>query len=147
MRSPSRSISEVGRGGSGRGRGGRERGDGGRTGGLTGRGRGSRDERRQRGLPDQAYVNRCTHIVNKYYPDEEIKKFTPAERQRLYQLRKADNEKHKSSSVSEAGTKRPSDTDHSNEYDLTSNSKRNRDNDALKKPLASGRQVAFKSEK
>ena len=147
VRSPPRSISEVGRSGPGRGRGGRDGRDGGRTGGRTGRGRGTRDERRQRGLPDQADVDRCTHIVNKFYPVEEMKKFTPAERQRLYQLRQAENERYKSSNVSEAGTKRPSDTDHDDEYDRTNDSKRNRDSDALTRSSPSGRQVAFKTEK
>ena len=75
-----------------------------------------------------------------------MKKFTPAERQRLYQLRQAENERYKSSNVSEAGTKRPSDTGHDDEYDRTNDSKRNRDNDALKKPAPSGRQATFKSD-
>ena len=147
VRSPSRSISEVGRGGPGRGRGGRDGKDEGRTGGRTGRGRGTRAERRQRGLPDQADVDRCTHIVNKFYPAEEMKKFSPAERQRLYQLRQAENDRHKSSNVSEAGTKRPSDTDPDDEYGRTNDSKRNRDNDALTRSSPSGRQVSFKTEK
>ena len=86
--------------------------------------------------------------MNKFYPVEEMKKFTPAERQRLYQLRQAENERYKSSNVSEAGTKRPSaDTDHDDEYDRTNDSKRNRDNDALTRSSPSGRQVAFKTEK
>ena len=76
-----------------------------------------------------------------------MKKFTPAERQRLYQLRQAENERYKSSNVSEAGTKRPSDTDHGDEHDRTNDSKRNRDNDALIRSSPSGRQVAFKTEK
>ena len=62
MRFPgARNISEVARRGPGRRRGGRGRWDGGRG----GRGRGSRDDALRKGLPDQADVNRCTHIVNK----------------------------------------------------------------------------------
>ena len=84
---------------------------------------------------------------------EEWAKFTPAEKQRLYQLRKADNERLRSgggqhhSSVSEAGTKRSLDTDHDNDDDLTNDSMRNRNNDALKKTPPSGRQAGFKTEK
>ena len=153
MRPPGRSISEVGRGGPGRGSGGRDHDKGRHTGGRTGRGRGSQDERRSRGLPSQVEVDRCTHIVNKQYPPEEWAKFTPAEKQRLYQLRKADNERLRSgggqhhSSVSEAGTKQSLDTDHDEDDDLTNDSMRNRNNDALKKTPPSGRQAGFKTEK
>ena len=151
MRSPSRSISEVGRGGPGRGRGGCGRGDG----LQKGRGSDSRNERRQRGLvPNQADVDRCTHIVDRKYSAEEFAKFSAAKKQRLYQLRnmskgtgRSGGGQH-SSSVSEAGTKRSSNTDcdyDNNEYDQNDDRKRNRNNDALKKP--SKRQVFFKSEK
>ena len=150
MRSPSRSISEVGR--SGAGRGGRGRGDG----ILKGRGSGTRDERRQKGLPNQADVDRCTHIVDRKYSAEEFAKFTAAEKQRLYQLRQKNRGTGRSggeqysSSVSEAGTKRPSDADRDydkDDYDQNDDRKRNRDNDALRKSPPSGRQVNFKSEK
>ena len=57
-RSPPRTVSEMGRGGPGRVRGGRGRGDG----VEKGRGSGNRDERRQRGLPNQADVECCTDI-------------------------------------------------------------------------------------
>ena len=134
MRSPSRSISEVGR--SGTGRGGRGRGDG----ILKGRGSGTRDERRQKGLPNQADVDRCTHIVDRKYSAEEFAKFTAAEKQRLYQLRqksrgtgRSGGEQY-SSSVSEAGTKQPLDADvdyDKDDYDQNNDRKRNRDNDAL----------------
>ena len=104
----------------------------------------------------QAEVDCCTHIVDKKYPDEEWVKFTPTEKQRLYQIRHGskgagrDDGRRSSSSVSEAGTKGPPDNEHDyngGEYDQTNDSKRNRDNDALKKSPPSGRQVGFKTEK
>ena len=42
------------------------------------------------GIPSQIEVDKCTHIQNKKYPYEEYIKFTPAEKQRAYQLRYPD---------------------------------------------------------
>ena len=41
---------------------------------------------RKRGLPPQAEIDKCTQIVTKHYSKAEYKKFTPAERARLWQL-------------------------------------------------------------
>jgi hypothetical protein len=43
-------------------------------------------EARKRGLPPQAEIDKCTHIVKKHYSKAEYKKFTPAEKARLWQL-------------------------------------------------------------
>ena len=43
-------------------------------------------EARKRGLPPQADIDKCTHIVKKHYSKAEYKKFTPAEKARLWQL-------------------------------------------------------------
>ena len=53
--------------------------------GGAGRGRGGGD--RKKNLPSQKEVDACTHIVDKDYPTAEYNAFTPAEKQRLYQLR------------------------------------------------------------
>ena len=134
-----------------------ERGGRGRRDGVEkGRGSGNRDERRQKGLPNQADVDRCTHIVDRKYSAEEFAKFTAAEKQRLWQLRQKNKGTGRSgggqysSSVSEAGTKRPSDADRDydkDDYDQNDDRKRNRDNDDLRKSPPSGRQVNSKSEK
>lgn len=55
-----------------------------------GRGRGGPD--RKKNLPSQKEVDACTHIVDKDYPKEQYNAFTPAEKQRLYQLRNPDKE-------------------------------------------------------
>ncbi len=44
----------------------------------------------KRGLPPQADIDKCTHIVKKYYSKAEYKKFTPAKRARLWQLNNPD---------------------------------------------------------
>jgi len=80
----SRTIASVGRGG---GRSSAGRGGGGRG---SGRGRGEKNasyEDRKKRIPTQAEVDRCTHIVNKKYTDEEYRDFTEAEKQKLWQLR------------------------------------------------------------
>ena len=46
--------------------------------------------KRRSGIPSQIEVDKCTHIQNKKYPWEEYKNFTPAEKQRAYQLRYLD---------------------------------------------------------
>ncbi len=43
-------------------------------------------EARKRGLPPQADIDKCTHIVKKHYPKAEYHKFTPAKKARLWQL-------------------------------------------------------------
>ena len=43
-------------------------------------------EARKRGLPPQADIGKCTHIVKKHYSKAEYRKFTPAKKARLWQL-------------------------------------------------------------
>ncbi len=38
------------------------------------------------GIPSQVEIDRCTHIEAKHYPWSEYKNFTPAERQKHFQL-------------------------------------------------------------
>ena len=38
-------------------------------------------------IPTQAEVDKCTHIVNKKYPDDVYRNFSDAEKQKLWQLR------------------------------------------------------------
>ena len=61
----------------------------GRGGSRGSRGTDHQSERRA-GIPSQIEVDKCTHIQNKKYPYEEYIKFTPAEKQRAYQLRYPD---------------------------------------------------------
>ena len=51
----------------------------------TTRGRGS-GKSRMDGIPSQVDIDRCTHIEAKHYPWSEYSKFTPAERQKHFQL-------------------------------------------------------------
>jgi hypothetical protein len=64
------------------------RGGGGRTNGRE-RKSGSHDAQKA-GLPTQAEVNKQTHIKARRYSKEEYKKFTPAEKQRHWQLMNPD---------------------------------------------------------
>ena len=64
----------------------------GRSGGgrsrQTGRGGGQKTgDSRKKGLIPQGEINKQTHIVNKEYPPDEYKRFTPAEKAKLWQLR------------------------------------------------------------
>jgi hypothetical protein len=43
----------------------------------------------QKGLVPQSEVNKQTHIINRYYSDAEFDQMTPAEKQKLWQLRNA----------------------------------------------------------
>jgi hypothetical protein len=45
--------------------------------------------KRQKGLVSQSEVNKQTHIVNRHYSDAEFDQLTPAEKQKLWQLRNA----------------------------------------------------------
>jgi hypothetical protein len=79
-----RTVASVGRGG---GRSSAGRGGGGRG---SGRGRGEKNasyEDRKKRIPTQAEVDRCTHIVNKKYTDDEYRNLSDAEKQKLWQLR------------------------------------------------------------
>ena len=53
------------------------------------RGRDNQSDR-DAGIPSQIEVDRCTHIQNKKYSWNEYKNFTPADKQRVYQLRNPD---------------------------------------------------------
>ncbi len=44
----------------------------------------------QKGLVPQSEVNKQTHIINRHYSDAEFDQSTPAEKQKLWQLRNAD---------------------------------------------------------
>jgi len=66
----------TGRGGSGRSR-------------QSGRGGGQKTgDPRKKGLIPQSEIDKQTHIQNREYPPEEYKLFTPAEKAKLWQLRK-----------------------------------------------------------
>jgi hypothetical protein len=124
--------------------------------GSAGRGRGRGD--RKKNIPSQKEVDACTHIVDKDYPDAEYRAFTPAEKQRLFQLRHPDvtpgtgpTRRSRSrggtasiASTSSSGTKRPAeDPQDEPAADETGNGwGRNRDNAALQ-----GRQRTDKSQK
>ncbi len=43
----------------------------------------------QKGLVPQSEVNKQTHIINRHYSDAEFDQLTPAEKQKLWQLRNA----------------------------------------------------------
>ncbi len=43
----------------------------------------------QKGLVSQSEVNKQTHIINRHYADAEFDQLTPAEKQKLWQLRNA----------------------------------------------------------
>ena len=84
----SRSVSSTTSAGRGRG-GGRGRGAGRGDGNSGGRGSGKKfgsESARKSGLPDQADVDRQTHITKRYYPPDEYATLTKAEKQRLWQL-------------------------------------------------------------
>ena len=67
--------------GTGRGGGGRSR--------QSGRGGGQKTgDPRKKGLIPQSEIDKQTHIQNREYPPEEYKLFTPAEKAKLWQLRK-----------------------------------------------------------
>ena len=96
---------------------------------------------RKAGLPTQAKVNKQTHIEARCYPREEYKKFTPAKKQRHWQLMNPDAKpgtdavKRKFSAV-----KSKNDNDSNNQKSLFSdsldNDKKsgsNHDNSALKR--------------
>jgi hypothetical protein len=46
-------------------------------------------DKRQKGLDPQSEVNKQTHIVNRHYSDAKFDQLTPAEKQKLWQLRNA----------------------------------------------------------
>jgi hypothetical protein len=46
-------------------------------------------DKRQKGLVPQSEVDKQTHIINKHYSDAEFDQLTPAEKQKLWQLRNA----------------------------------------------------------
>ncbi len=163
-----RTISEFRRDGPGRGGRGKDDRGGGRGTGRGGRGHDhdkDRDSRRRAGLPSQAEVDKCTHIVDRKYTDPEYKRLTPAEQQRLYQIRKGKAQgaggyrgRDSTSTLSETGSKRKHD-DSSYDYygpqsgrdcdGITNDDKdsaNNRTNCALKRNSPSGRQVYGKSE-
>ena len=134
----SRTIASVGRGG---GRSSAGRGGGGRG---SGRGRGEKNasyEDRKKRIPTQAEVDRCTHIVNKKYTDEEYRDFTEAEKQKLWQLRHPNQTPGKDAptkrKVAAVGTKKDdgSDDDKSlfEDSDADAAKGSNRDNPALKR--------------
>ena len=75
-----RNVSSVG------GRGGRGRGAGRGQGEGRDRPKTGSTDARKAGLPSQAEIDRCTHIQARRYPPDEYKKFTPAERQKHWQL-------------------------------------------------------------
>jgi hypothetical protein len=47
-------------------------------------------DKRQKGLVPQSEVDKQTHIINRHYSDAEFDRSTPAEKQKLWQLRNAD---------------------------------------------------------
>ena len=109
-----------------------------------------------KGIPNQAGVNKCTHIVDRKYSTEEFGKLSAAEKQRLWQLRNmskgtgiSGGGQH-SSSVSKARTKRPPELDcdyNHDDYDQNDDHNCNHNDDTLRKTLLSGSQVNFKTEK
>jgi hypothetical protein len=46
-------------------------------------------DKRQKGLVPQSEVNKQTHIINRHYADAKFDQLTPAEKQKLWQLRNA----------------------------------------------------------
>jgi hypothetical protein len=46
-------------------------------------------DKRQKGLVPQSEVDKQTHIINRHYSDDEFDQLTPAEKQKLWQLRNA----------------------------------------------------------
>jgi hypothetical protein len=46
-------------------------------------------DKRQKGLVPQSEVDKQTHIINRHYSDAEFDQSTPAEKQKLWQLRNA----------------------------------------------------------
>ncbi len=46
-------------------------------------------DKRQKGLVPQSEVDKQTHIINRHYSDAKFEKLTPAEKQKLWQLRNA----------------------------------------------------------
>jgi hypothetical protein len=145
-----RGISSFGRGGHGRGRGG------------GGRGRSDHTPRK----PTQEEIDACTHIIAKRFDVSDYKRFSAAERAKLYQLmhpnkttrgmdrpRGGDrapadgcDRKGPSSTVSEASAKRPKVEESDNEElwrptsDEESVASTNRKNKALTRSSPSGRQ-------
>ena len=61
----------------------------GRSGPRGPRGRDNRSDREAK-IPSQIEVDKCTHIKNIKYPWHEYQNFTPAEKQKVYQLRNPD---------------------------------------------------------
>ena len=62
----------------------------GQGGGGTAHGWGGNRDReaaRKRGIPSQAEVDVCTHITKTFYPHEEYARMTPAEKQKVWQLK------------------------------------------------------------
>jgi hypothetical protein len=116
------------------------RGGGGCTNGRK-RKNGSPDARKA-GLPTQAEVNKQSHIKARHYPREEYKKFTPAEKQRHWQLMNPDAKpgtNTKKRKVSAVKSKNDDDSDDnkslfsdSSGSDVMGSS--NQDNSALKWP-------------
>ena len=116
------------------------------------------------GLPNQADVDQCMHIVDKKYSQAEFKKFTPAKKQRLWQLQNKikgtgrNGGAYHASSVSEAGTKCKSPPPYpdknydapSNDYNHTGDyedQKWNQTSSNLRKSPPLGCQVYYKEEK
>ena len=127
--------------------------------GYGGRGRGGGD--RKKNIPSQKEVDACTHIVDKDYPTAEYLAFTPAEKQRLFQLRHPDvtpgtspTRRDRSrarggrpasvASTSSSGTKRQAEDSREEDSPAEDGASwgRNRDNPALQ-----GRQRSDKSQK
>jgi hypothetical protein len=136
----SRNVSSVGRGGSNRGRGGGH-GNGRRDKGKAGKA-GTADARKA-GLPSQAEVDKCTHIQAKRYPPDEYKNFTPAEKQRHWQLMNpekkpgTDSNKRKVSALNSGKNKDDESDDDASLFKSDNGDKKggksNRDNSALKR--------------
>ena len=57
-----------------------------KSGGRRGGAKRDDAEARKKGLVPQAEIDKCSHIVKRYYPTPEYKRLTPAEKAKLWQL-------------------------------------------------------------